>query len=102
MNNGKAVRSVLLAAIFLTIFAMVACSSDDDSITDIEWQWESVTDRPTSETTTDPTSDLNETKPEDTTTDSPPELPVPGFTNALSILALAGLTLIYRKRTSLY
>ena len=54
MNNGKVVRSVLFATLFLTIFAMVACSSDDDSITDIEWQWESVTDRPTSETTTVP------------------------------------------------
>jgi heat shock protein HslJ len=41
------------------VFTLVACSSGDDetdpnSITDIVWEWESVTDRPASETTTVP------------------------------------------------
>jgi heat shock protein HslJ len=52
-------RSIFLLVLLAAIFTLVACSSGDDetdpnSITDIVWEWESVTDRPTSETTTVP------------------------------------------------
>jgi heat shock protein HslJ len=52
-------RSILLLVSLVALFTLAACSSTGnetgtDSITDIVWQWESVTDRPTSETTTVP------------------------------------------------
>lgn len=42
----------LLMMVLALSIVLVACSSDDDSITDIEWQWESVYDRPNDETVT--------------------------------------------------
>ena len=52
-------RSISLLVLFAALFTLVACSSGDnepetgtDSITDIIWQWESVTDRPSGETIT--------------------------------------------------
>jgi len=47
--------SVFLLVLLAVLFTLTACSSSgNDSITDIVWQWESVTDRPASETTTVP------------------------------------------------
>ena len=47
-------RSIFLLVLFSALFALVACSSDDDSIIDKVWEWERVTDQPTGETTTVP------------------------------------------------
>jgi len=52
-------RSIFLLMLVAAVFTLVACSSGDDetdpnSITDIVWEWESVTDRPASETITVP------------------------------------------------
>jgi heat shock protein HslJ len=53
--------SVSLLVLIAASFTLFACSSADsetetgsDSITDIVWQWESLTDRPAGETTTVP------------------------------------------------
>ena len=45
---------VLVFVLWTTLFTLVACSDETDSITDTTWQWESVSDRPTGEITTVP------------------------------------------------
>ncbi len=47
-------RSIFLLVLSVVLFTLVACSSDDDSITDIVWQWETLIDTPSGETTTIP------------------------------------------------
>ena len=45
---------ILVSIILAALFTMAACSSDDDSITGIVWQWESVIEQPSGVTTTVP------------------------------------------------
>ena len=60
MYFNKVKRSLFWLVLLAALFTLVACSSSEDGetsgseITNIIWQWESVTDRPTSETTTVP------------------------------------------------
>jgi heat shock protein HslJ len=52
--------SIFVLVLLVSLFTLVACSSSEDAettgteITDIVWQWERVTDRPSGETTTVP------------------------------------------------
>jgi heat shock protein HslJ len=57
----KTIKASMLVLVLLAAsFTLVACSSGDsdpDSITNIIWQWERVTDRPSGETITVPNSE---------------------------------------------
>jgi len=54
MNGLKVARLFFFLMVIASLLFLAACDNDSDSISDIEWRWESVTDRPTSETTTVP------------------------------------------------
>ena len=60
MNIRTVKASIFVLVLLVTLFTLVACSSSEDAettgteITDMVWQWERVTDRPSGETTTVP------------------------------------------------
>jgi heat shock protein HslJ len=52
----KFAAGVIVLVVMMSLFTLTACNgeADTDSITDITWQWESVSDRPTGDVLTVP------------------------------------------------